>query len=423
MVFIKWGMPLVLSFAFGVLYVQFLTTHPLKMSRHLLAASLAFFTLVAVLVTSFRGVALVIATLLSLGLALAGYALMTYQFLSREDPRPVPELARAKGDPGLGHTAVIYFAHGEPETYDPIGWINQFREWDEQKIRFVPFLVRPYFFHRLRRNYLAWGRSDHRGMHKQMIKSLEQAFRAAGDTTTSFYLSFLDDHPRPDAAVIQALNEGASRLIVSEVFLTISNHTEEGEELIDAVDVPQEFGVPVQYTGPLYDSETLMRMFVQRANEHIGDTEKSRVGILLVGHGQPDEWDEQWPTETEQEIRFRQGVLKLLEEDGFDAQNLALAWMEFKEPKPKEKVEEFAGRGVEKVLYFSAAISADGMHSQYDVPALVQKAEVPEGFPCVNMGAWNNDPLVIQAIKEKIDRVMDQAAFRGLEADAGSGEP
>ena len=28
-------------------------------------------------------------------------------------------------------TAVIYFTHGEPETYDPIGWLNQFREFDE----------------------------------------------------------------------------------------------------------------------------------------------------------------------------------------------------------------------------------------------------------------------------------------------------
>ncbi len=38
--------------------------------------------------------------------------------------------------------------------------------------------------------------------------------------------------------------------------------------------------------------------------------------------------------------------------------------MEFKEPKPAEKVEEFLENGVEKVLYFSAAISADAMHSQ-----------------------------------------------------------
>ena len=38
---------------------------------------------------------------------------------------------------------------------------------------------------------------------------------------------------------------------------------------------------------------------------------------------------------------------------------------------------------------------------QYDIPALVHKARVPEGYLLINLGAWNNDPIVIQAIKEK----------------------
>ena len=99
-------------------------------------------------------------------------------------------------------------------------------------------------------------------------------------------------------------------------------------------------------------------------------------------------------------------VLDLLERDGYSRENMSLAWMEFKEPKPAPKVEEFAANGVEKVLYFSAAISADAIHSQYDVPALVNEAQVPDDLPLLNMGAWNDDPIVIQAIKEKIDAQM-----------------
>jgi hypothetical protein len=206
--------------------------------------------------------------------------------------------------------------------------------------------------------------------------------------------------------VIQALNEGASRIIVSEVFLTISNHTAEGKHLIDELHV-KEYGVQIDYTGPMWDSDKLKSMFVHRANEQIGDADKSKVGILLVGHGQPDEWDVEWATETEQETSFREDILKLFEQDGYRPENLALAWMEFKEPKPAEKVGEFLDNGVEQVLYYSAAISADAIHSQYDVPALVEEAPVPEGFPLINLGAWNNDSLVIEAIKEKIDVLMD----------------
>jgi hypothetical protein len=93
--------------------------------------------------------------------------------------------------------------------------------------------------------------------------------------------------------------------------------------------------------------------------------------------------------------------------NGYNPENLSLAWMEFKEPKPAEKVEEFLQNGIEKLLFFSAAISADAIHSQFDIPELVYEAKYPPGFPVINLGAWNNDPIVIQAIKEKIDPLMD----------------
>jgi sirohydrochlorin ferrochelatase len=242
-------------------------------------------------------------------------------------------------------------------------------------------------------------------MHLQMLESLEESYRRGGDQTTKFYISFLDDDPRPDAAVIQALNEGASEIIVAEVFLTISNHTAEGKHLIEEVDV-EKYGAEIKFSGPMWDSELLRSMFVNRSNENVGDTDKSKVGVLLVGHGQPDEWDEEWPTETGQEIGFREAIISLLVEDGYDPDYLSMAWMEFKEPQPAELVEKFSANGVEKVLFYSAAISADSIHSQYDVPALVEEADVPQELELVNLGAWNDDPIVISAIKEKIDARM-----------------
>lgn len=405
---IRYIVMILLSVLFGVYYVRFLTVHPLKMSLSLLVATLAFTTGLLVLVTSFSGWQAWLAGGLALLSAIAAYVWMTRRVLSRDDPRPVPDLVRTPEDPGKGHTAVIYFTHGEPETYDPIGWINQFREFDEQKIPFVPLVARPFFLNNLRKKYLKVGRSEHRSIHHKMIHSLEQAYRREGDQSTRFYLSFLDDDPRPDAATIQALNDGASRLVVAEVFLTDSNHTAEGKNQIQEVLVHFP-ALPVKYSGPLHDSHTLQRMFVQRAAQHNGVVDKEKIGVLLVGHGQPDEWDREWPTETEQEINFRLDVLKHFEAEGYKKENMSLAWMEFKEPKPAEKIEQFVRNGVEKVLYFPAAISADSLHSQYDIPELVERAKVPEGFTLVNLGAWNEDPIVIRAIKEKIDSAVQKS--------------
>lgn len=404
MIIIFWLLLVGLAFLAGILLVDYFTVHPLKMSRYLIGLFISLFALVALFVAGFPSNQFIAAVPIAIGVFLAGYYWRTKRFLAREDPREVPALTRAKGDPGDGHTAVIYFTHGEPETYNPIGWINQFNEFDEQKISFIPTLIRPYFIHKLRNAYLRVGRSEHRRMHIRMVNALENIYRRRGDHTTKFYLCFLDDEPRPDAALIQALNEKASQIIVCEIFLTISNHTAEGEELIKEIDVT-EYGATIDFVGPMYDSETLQNMFVQRANAAIGETPKSNVGILLVGHGQPDEWDEEWASETELEIAFRENIMQHLENDGYLRENMSLAWMAFKEPKPAPKIEEYVAKGLEKILYFPAAISADSMHSQYDIPTLVQMADIPAEFPVLNMNAWNDDPMVIQAIQEKIDMV------------------
>lgn len=404
--YVKWGLLILFAATLGYLVVEYMTVHPLMMSLYLLLSAIFGFAIIALLALGFRNKWLLpIALAVAITAFVGGYILQTKSFLARADQRPVPELSRQKGDPGDGHKAVIYFTHGEPETYDPIGWINQFNEFDEQGIQFIPLIARPFFVHQLRNAYLRVGSSHHRQMHLQMLQSLEEAYRQEGDESTRFYISFLDDNPRPDAAVIQALNEGASHIIVSEVFLTISNHTADGKRLIEALNV-DEFGVDLDFTGPMYESDTLRSMFINRTKAHIGNTDPAKVGVLLVGHGQPDEWDSEWPTETGQEIGFREAVLKDFEQAGYRPENLSLAWMSFKEPKPAPKVEEFAANGVEKVVFFSAAISADSIHSQYDIPELVYQAEVADYLPIINLGAWNDDPLVIQAIKERIDPFM-----------------
>ena len=379
----------------------YLTVHPLQMSFYIFIATVAMSALVWVLASLFRGKKRLLAVGLSLLFFSAGYGLRTQQVFSQEDSRPVPKLTRLKGNPGDGHTAVIYVTHGEPETFNPIGWLNQFREFDQQGIAFVPWVARPMFIFQLRQAYLQVGQSRHRQMHIQMVKQLAGAFRAEGDTSTKFYLSFLDDEPRPDAALIQALNDGASRIVVAEVFVSISNHTAEGEKLIKEVHA-EELGVPVVFTSPLWDSIPLQQSFVVKLDAALDGTDKAKVGVILVGHSQPAEWDREFPTATEHELRFREEILKRLEADGYRMENMGLAWMEFKEPQPAEKVEALIMNGVEKIFYFPAAISADSIHSQYDIPELIGEAKVPAGFPLVNLGAWNDHPLVIQAIKEKI---------------------
>lgn len=387
----------------GWIFVEFLVVHPLKMSLFLTLSLLLFFLTVMMVYLLRNRRARWITVVLALVTFAAGYSVNTRRFLNREDPRAVPELIRKAGEPVEGHTAIVYFTHGEPETYNPIGWINQFNEFDEQGIKFVPFVARPFFAYMLRNKYLEAGKSMHRQVHHEMFHSLEQKFRQDGDSTTHFYISFLDDEPRPDAAVIEALNQGADTIIVLQVFLTISNHTAEGQHLIHELNVEEELGVPLLFTEPMWSSDLLKSAFPEKVYAHMEGTSKHEVAVALVGHGQPDEWDVEWATETEQEMQFRQDLMDLFVKEGFKRENLGSAWMEFKEPEPAELMEEFVENGVSKIFYFSAAISADAMHSQIDIPRLVEEYEYPDHVETINLGAWNNHPTVIRALKERID--------------------
>lgn len=399
-----------LGFACGWQFTTYLTTVPLKMSRALTLTLLGLFALTGVIVLGVEGaLPRTSAVALALAATLGGYLLNARRVLGREDERVVPALVRAADDPGDGHTAVVYFTHGEPETYDPIGWLNQFREFDEQGIAFVPFFARPFFLKALRDAYLRVGMSQHRQRHLAMASDVERWLHEKGHTDIKVYPSFLDDDPRPDAAVVQALNDGASRIVVSEVFVSISNHTAEGEDLIKELDVGA-MGIPVVFTGPLWDSPTLHRMFVDKVERARGDVPREEVAVLLVGHGQPDDWDREWPTETEHELQLRHSIIDALVEAGYRRDLLDLAWMEFKSPKVPERALDMATRGAKRFMYFSAGISAESLHSQYDVPKLVAKADLGPAIEPINLGAWNDHPLTIEAIAERIEVLLPARA-------------
>ena len=176
------GFTAILSIILGNLTLQYLTVHPLQLPRTgFKAGALTTLQITNLYISKENPV-------INLGTALAffatSYLLSTKRFLETEKERDIPELTRTEGKKGEGHTTVVYFTHGEPETYNPIGWINQFAEFDEQGIKFIPFPFRPIFINALRRSYLKVGRSNHRFTHHKMMESVERSFREEGDDTT-----------------------------------------------------------------------------------------------------------------------------------------------------------------------------------------------------------------------------------------------
>jgi protoheme ferro-lyase len=322
--------------------------------------------------------------------------------MNSPETRTLPQISRKKGDQGLGHTAVIVLAHGEPETYDPSAWIKQIKEFDEQKIAFIPYPFRPFFFHALREKYLMAGKSGHNFECLQIMRQMEAEYRKKGDLKTKFYISYLENEPHPDTAVIQALNEGASNIIICNIFVTISSHTQEAINMIKPLN-PKDYCVTVSYSKPLYDSKTLQQRYVDAVNANTKNSDKKSVGVILVGHGQPLEWDKEFYTQTQQETSFRKDILNKLELEGYSSQNLKLAWMEFRDPKPKAAVMELIQNGSKEIFYFSTIIGSESIHAKYDVPDLIHKIRVPNTVRIQQLTAFEDQSGIVKALMERIE--------------------
>ena len=397
----RWVLLTVSVFLSGFFLIQYMVrpTNQIGLYAVLLALLLAgsFF----ILVRSFRGREFVLAGVVTLAGFVIGYVVANAMFLAQEEVRKLPELTRTDG--GDGHTAILYFTHGEPPGYSAQPWIETIRELDHDNVPFVPWLVRPIFFNTVRHEYFETGGSAHNKLHGSFMDNLKRAMPDDVTAGTRFYLAFLDSNPRPDEMTIRAINDGASRVIILPVFVTESTHTEAGKEMVASV-WPEKYGVQTCYTGALWDSEALQKVFVERANEMLTGIDKSKVGILLVGHGQPTEWEEIYPAQNRQESQYREAIRAKLIADGFPPENIALGWMEFQEPDITASVQALAGLGVEKILVFAVSLSADSIHSDVDVPHAVRDANLPATISVEFVGQYGDHPLAIQAMKEKIEQ-------------------
>jgi sirohydrochlorin ferrochelatase len=399
---LPWMVTAALAALMGVCLARYWVAPPLEMHLYLALELAALFALLPSLARAWAGGQWGGHLGLALAGGVAGYLALTMVFLSQREVRALPPITRAPGDPGLGHTAIVYFTHGEPPAYSPLPWLETFHEFDADRAPFIPAPFRPLFFHNLRREYLTVGGSAHNRVHQAMLKRLRASMPEAERQGARFYLAFLDSAPRPDEMAIAAVNAGASRVILAAVFLTESSHTQAGQGMVAALHLEQ-YGVSVSATEPLWNAAALKQMFVARANRHLGNTDKSRVGVLLVGHGQPAAWDKLYPKQTEQENRFRDDLEQLFIQDGYRPENLAQAWMEFKAPACAQMAKALAHNGIEKLFIFPTSISADSIHSDIQIPEAVAQARLPRTLEVVNMGAWGDDPLVIAALREKIE--------------------
>ena len=129
---------------------------------------------------------------------------------------------------------------------------------------------------------------------------------------------------------------------------------------------------------------------------------KADVGILLVGHGQPDEWEALYPEQNFQESQYRDAIRNKLITAGFSSDNVVLGWMSFQDPSITESAILLESKDIDLILVFSVSLSALSIHSEVDVPKAIAEANMASAIEVMYVGQYGDHPLAIQSMVEKI---------------------
>lgn len=348
------------------------------------------------------------AALSSAGLgALGGWTAATYRAM--QEPDRTPEPVQALADTAPRRTAVVYFTHGEPSTYEPEPWVNMLFELKRTVPSFPPRPVWPFILAGIKRSFDAVVLSPHCAIHAETMVAVEQA---VGRGDLRWYVSFLDADPPLRSAIAEAVRDGATDLILLTVFLTDSDHTAEADAMDQAMGLTQA-GVRSIRTPVLWDDPRLARMIADKVWRAAAGRDLRTVGVMLVGHGQPRQWDATHPTETQQEQQFRDDIRALLIADGFRHDLVSDAWMSFRAPKVPDRVRELATRGATVVIGVPVTISADSLHSLHDTPELIRKGAKGTVLEVINVSGWNTEPLLVDILADRVRHALHSPALKG----------
>ena len=333
-----------------------------------------------------------------LAFAYASTAMLLPRLLRRRSRRPVAEVS------GTGSPRIVLSACVEPESYAPADIALSLSEYDATDVPLPAATARPMLYAAARARYRAAASfSPARATCKVIAKGLSEEL--GGDPVS---VSFCErGAPRLDQAVAAAVADGAKGVVVAQLTAAESLRTDRARSAVDSLGL-EEQGVHVSYTAPLWGSPAIVARVVERILEAADGEALDSVGVALVGHGQPEAWNDRHPTWTEQETYLIQRVRVGLAEAGIANRNLRLAWLDWAAPDVTDTVRHLAALGCELVLVAPVAMPVETLATLVDLRQAVHFARVEPGIRVTVLDAWGNDPVLIAELAARVREALDE---------------
>ncbi len=317
-----------------------------------------------------------------------GYALTTFSVLTSAKKGWTPQAQPIQGD----QTAVILLAPGESPEYETRSAARRLELADDPH-DMPPLLLRPFYMRDIKTKYAALGRSPYRDSHIELARKVQSRL----DTSYSVTAAFYSDQPALAESLTQAIDSGARNIVLAHIRVAIPPDSVIAGDLMEGIN-PEQYGVRLRQTEPLWDSQLLPQIYVRRVLEALPGLgpDAENAGLLLVGRGH-NQTSESAVRRFTEESSFLRRVRDTLTRAGFDGKRVAIGWLRHS-PSAGESIQALINAGCKVVYCLPASFSADGINTLFDIPAQVDPIIKASGIKFVNLGAWNADDLAAEEI-------------------------
>lgn len=345
------------------------------------------------------------ASLWALGFMLAsaagGYALastLLYRFGTRP---PLPALPDVLPEDN-GKPAVILLACIEPESYDPRETAQMLQSLADEDLLDASIGILPFLFFAQKARYRVVADDSPSAA---QLTAVTQRLSTTMNSDDTFSIEWVpcSGNGALTSAVVRAAARGHRTIVVAELFVAEPPQVGDEKAAMQALRLESK-GIDVRFTGVLSDSNRLLGMLAERVMEAM----RPDAGVVLVGHGQPDERARINPDFDEQETTFLSRLRMLLVERGVPEDNVRIAWADWGDPDVTSSVRHLVARGCPKVLVLPAVYPFDSVATRLDLELAVRQARIDESAVATTMAPWRDDEVVAEALRSRIVAALDE---------------
>lgn len=289
---------------------------------------------------------------------------------------------------------VLLAAVLEPEYYDPSTVAATLADMSQAGLPEATMGLMPFLFAAEKARYRnAGGKSPSIRAARDLTERLEALLDAERFGPVELITCTGDD--TLDAAVARAAARDCVNIVTVGLSVGESYELDRAKARVDLLR-PQDAGMRVVYTPPLWGSEALAEEIARRI--WVGRDAPEKTGVALVMHGQPETHEKTHGVFDVHENAFCNRIRMFLTERGIPEANVRLCYLDWRDPEVTETIRHLAALGCSRVIVMPACFPFESVTTILDLQVAARQARVETHVHTLIMQPWGDDETVAEVL-------------------------